>query len=108
MEMNRYLLAALYVMAGCAVTVPLKAQSNGESLKIERYRVGITNTVKVISIYIEENQVDQVLCHSLPPDYFHFLKLIVHTTNFVFDKKVRKIIGPLCRTSHKIRAPELF
>ena len=47
--MNRYLIAALYVMAGCAVTIPLKAQGCGESLRGERCRLIITNTVKVVS-----------------------------------------------------------
>ena len=52
--MNRYLIAALYVMAGCAVTIPLKAQGCGESLRGERCRLIITNTVKVVSVYLEE------------------------------------------------------
>jgi len=69
-EMNRYLIAALYVMAGCAVTIPLKAQGCGESLRGERCRLIITNTVKVVSVYLEEEEEEQVFCSGLPPDYF--------------------------------------
>ena len=58
--MNRYLIAALYVMAGCAVTIPLKAQGCGESLRGERCRLIITNTVKVVSVYLEEEEEEQV------------------------------------------------
>ena len=68
--MNRYLIAALYVMAGCAVTIPLKAQGCGESLRGERCRLIITNTVKVVSVYLEEEEEEQVFCSGLPPDYF--------------------------------------
>ena len=69
--MNRYLIAALYVMAGCAVTIPLKAQGCGESLRGERCRLIITNTVKVVSVYLEEEEEEQVFCSGLPPDYFY-------------------------------------
>lgn len=105
MEMNRYLLAALYVMAGCAVTVPLKAQGNGEPLRGERCRLVITNTVKVISVYLEEDEAEQVSHHSLPPDYFYLLKSEVYTAGFSFDRTVCLITGTLCRTAHRIRAP---
>lgn len=105
MEMNRYLLAALYVMAGCAVTIPLKAQANGEPLRGERCRLVITNTVKVVSVYLEEEEQDTDFCSCLP-DYFCFPCPEVHTVDFSFDPMDRIHTGPLCRTSHKIRAPE--
>ena len=98
--MNRYLIAALYVMAGCAVTIPLKAQGCGESLRGERCRLIITNTVKVVSVYLEEEEEEQVFCSGLPPDYFL-------ADDFTFDKTVRVNIGSLCRIAHKIRAPEV-
>ncbi len=104
--MNRYLIAALYVMAGCAVAVPLKAQNNGELLRGEKCRLVITNTVKVISVYVEEDETDQVYCNSLPPDFFHYPPFELRIKNFSFDRTVRMSTGPLCRTSHKIRAPE--
>ena len=104
--MNRYLIAALYVMAGCAVTIPLKAQGNGELLRGERCRLVITNTVKVVSVYMDESEPEQVFCNSLPPDYFHFPKFEVHVKDFSFDRAIRINIGSLCRTSYKIRAPE--
>ena len=92
--MNRYLIAALYVMAGCAVTIPLKAQGCGESLRGERCRLIITNTVKVVSVY-------------LPPDYFQIPVVEALADDFTFDKTVRVNIGSLCRIAHKIRAPEV-
>ena len=69
MEMNRYLLAALYVMAGCAVSVPLKAQQHGELLKVERCRLVITHTVKVVSVCLDE-ETEESFHYSLPADYF--------------------------------------
>lgn len=104
--MNRYLIAALYVMAGCAVTIPLKAQGNSEPLRGERCRLVITNTVKVISVYVEENEEEQIFANALPPDYFHFPESEVHAVEFSFDKTVGINAGHLCPTSHKIRAPE--
>lgn len=104
--MNRYLIAALYVMAGCAVTIPLKAQGSGESLRGERCRLIITNTVKVVSVYLEEEE-EQVFCTSLPPDYFKIPVVEALADDFTFDKTVRVNIGSLCRTAHKIRAPEI-
>ena len=92
--MNRYLIAALYVMAGCAVTIPLKAQGCGESLRGERCRLIITNTVKVF-------------CSGLPPDYFQIPVVEALADDFTFDKTVRVNIGSLCRIAHKIRAPEV-
>ena len=87
--MNRYLIAALYVMAGCAVTIPLKAQGCGESLRGERCRLIITNTVKVVSVYFQIPVVEAL------------------ADDFTFDKTVRVNIGSLCRIAHKIRAPEV-
>lgn len=105
--MNRYLIAALYVMAGCAVTVPLKAQGNGEALRGERCRLVITNTVKVVSVYLDEEEKEQKLSAGLPPDYFQIPVVEALADDFAFDKTVRVNTGSLCRTAHKIRAPEI-
>ena len=96
--MNRYLIAALYVMAGCAVTIPLKAQGCGESLRGERCR---------LSVYLEEEEEEQVFCSGLPPDYFQIPVVEALADDFTFDKTVRVNIGSLCRIAHKIRAPEV-
>ena len=93
--MNRYLIAALYVMAGCAVTIPLKAQGCGESLRGERCRLIITNTVKVVSVYLEEEEEEQVFCSGLPPDYFQIPVVEALADDFTFDKTVRVNIGSL-------------
>ena len=85
--MNRYLIAALYVMAGCAVTIPLKAQGCGESLRGERCRLIITNTVKVVSVYLEEEEEEQVFCSGLPPDYFQIPVVEALADDFTSDKR---------------------
>ena len=100
--MNRYLIAALYVMAGCAVTIPLKAQGCGESLRGERCRLIITNTVKVVSVYLEEEEEEQVFCSGLPPDYFQIPVVEALADDFTFDKTVRVNIGSLCRINLQI------
>lgn len=52
--MNRYLLATLYVMAGCAVAVPLKVQENVVPLRVERCRLPQTYTARTICISLNE------------------------------------------------------
>lgn len=107
-EMNRYLIAALYVMAGCAVTIPLKAQESNEPLRGERCRLMITNTVKVVSTYLEANEGESLLglCAGILTDYFHIPVPGCRIKDFHFKRVVRVNNGPLCRTSHRIRAPE--
>lgn len=104
MEMNRYLIAALYVMAGCAVAVPLKAQTGAESLTGERCRLVITHTVKVVAVYLDEDRNQQVSC-ALPPDFFHFAEVFSNVSDNTFDRAECPGLGILCLTSHRIRAP---
>ena len=103
--MNRYLLAALYVMAGCAVTVPLKAQANGEVMKSERCRLVVTVTVKMVTVCLDE-EGQQSDFFVLPPDYWQYPFVKGDKRDFSFDRMNRIYSGSLCRTSHKIRAPE--
>lgn len=103
--MNRYLLAALYVMAGCAVTIPLKAQGNGEAFRGERCRLVITHTIKVVAVHLEEERLDQESCY-LSFNDCRFIDAETGTTDFTFCKAEHYHGGSLCRTSHKIRAPE--
>lgn len=105
MEVNRYLIAALYVMAGCAVAVPLKAQTEGASLGGERCRLVVTHTVKFVSACMQQERVKTEV-PSLPSDYFLFPQPEFSRTDYVFVRTVRIHAGPLCRISHKIRAPE--
>ncbi len=102
--MNRYLLAALYVMAGCAVSVPLKAQQHGELLKVERCRLVITHTVKVVSVCLDEETEDS-FHYSLLADYFLSSFLQVAGQVYYYPRTIDSAIGSLCRTSYKIRAP---
>lgn len=103
--MNRYLIAALYVMAGCAVTIPLKAQSGGEPLRGDRGRLIITNTVKVVAACLEEEITEQDY-FSLPPEYYFFPPVKLDRIYPVRSLSYRIHSGSLCRTSCKIRAPE--
>lgn len=105
MEMNRYLIAALYVMAGCAVTVPLKAQPNGELLRGDRCRLVITDTVKVVSACLEQEEKAQKSCR-LSRDTMLFAGAETNRTQKAYERRTRVHSGSLCRTSHKIRAPE--
>ena len=89
--MNRYLIAALYVMAGCVVTVPLKVQGNPEPLRGERCRLIVTTTVKTVSEYVGDQEAD----------------IAVHKTIFLSDYGKAEQIETPAYTSHKIRAPGL-
>lgn len=102
--MNRYLIAALYVMAGCAVAVPIKAQTGAEPLMGERCRLVITHTVKVVAVYLDEDRSQQMAC-VLPPDFFHFAEVFSVVSNDTFNRTECPKIGILCLTSHRIRAP---
>ncbi|MDE6451702.1 MAG: hypothetical protein K2L23_05340 [Odoribacter sp.] len=106
MEVNRYLIAALYVMAGCAVTIPLKAQVDGVSVRSDRCRQVVTHTVRTVSACMQQAEEKQDNS-SLPPDYYSFPKPEFSQIDYVFARTVRINAGPLCRTSHKIRAPEV-
>jgi hypothetical protein len=103
MEVNRYLIAALYVMAGCAVTIPLKAQVDGASM--ERCRVTITQTVRTLTI--SEEQTEERQCYRALPaqNKLFVIHKDLHALLLMLASE-RIEIGKLCRTSHKIRAPE--
>ena len=103
--MNRYLLAALYVMAGCAVTIPLKAQECGELLRVDRCRPMITNTLKEVISDIED-EACEIISGNVSSDSFHPV-LTAYSPQLWGDDAVCVRIGSLCRTAHKIRAPEL-
>lgn len=103
--MNRYLIAALYVMAGCVVAVPLKVQGSPESLKGERCRLVVTNAVKVVSAYMESKDTEQMPC-VLASGCFSVPEVWFSNIDFSFDTSVPIRIGTLCYSSHKIRAPE--
>lgn len=98
--MNRYLLAALYVMAGCAVTIPLKAQESIGILKADRCRPVITNTLKVVAVYLEESEKE---CDSPigQPSRSGCFPVSCECTTGVE-------IGNLCHMTHKIRAPGMI
>lgn len=102
--MNRYLIAALYVMAGCVVAVPLKVQGGPEFLKGERCRLVVTNTVKVVSAYLDSNVSEQTF-PDLSSDCFYVPRVKGSNLNYSFDRSILTKVGGLCSVSHKIRAP---
>ncbi len=103
MEMNRRIIAALYIMAGYAVAVPLEAQTKPESLKAECFRPTITSTIKIIEEYIEEASVQDV-CGQFS-DSISFQKCNA-ISNISFPNRDYRVFGQtLCCTSRKIRAP---
>lgn len=106
MEMNRYILAALYVMAGCAVTLPLKAQEGNGLLKGERCRPVIASTLKVVTACVEESKAECHFVARLSRNYFlQACKFSKQTTIFPVYFTCCKTIF-LSRLTHKIRAPE--
>ncbi len=107
MEVNRYLITALYVMAGCVVTIPLKAQEYSEPLKGERCRLIVSNTVKAISICIDRKVQEDIPCY-LPAICFFSAKTAITSASFLsFVKPVRFESKIRCYISQKIRAPEI-
>lgn len=105
MEMNRYLIAALYVMAGCVVAVPLKAQAGAESLKGERCRQVINTAVRIVSVCLEESTSEQSHDSVLAKKEY-ISDFEVFKKDFSVKKSNWPASGPLCRIFHKIRAPE--
>lgn len=61
MEMNRYLIAALYVVAGCVATLPVGARGGVMSVGTDSYRLLVSPTEKVISIAFEQKSVDEIV-----------------------------------------------
>ena len=103
MEVNRYLIAALYVMAGCAIMVPQKAQ--GEGAVVERCRVIITQTVRTLAVSVEQSEKKQI--HRTLSAQKNSIQVCGDLqTIFFISSPARIELGTLCRTAHKIRAPE--
>lgn len=104
MEMNRYLIAALYVMAGCVVAVPLKVQGSPEPLRGERCRLVITATVKVVSQYVTD-QEEESISWEVSPEYFWLPDIAADHICFSSAYSIEEQIQFPSYTSHKIRAP---
>lgn len=104
--MNRYLIAALYVMAGCVVAVPLKVQDKPVSLKEScRYPV-ITNTIKAVTACIEKKAVANHPPFHFIVDQYDFPELKVCNSEFSFARIILSDIRICSLASNKIRAPE--
>ena len=102
MEVNRYLIAALYVMAGCAVTVPLKTQV--ESVSVECCRMFVSQTVRTAVMVSEDikNNKNRYAWHA-PHRYRPVWTELLG--GGIGSECVRIESKKLCCISQKIRAP---
>lgn len=104
MEMNKYLIAALYVMAGCVAAVPLKAQGNAEPLRGERCRLVLTATVKMAVGYAESEHAEAI-CLDAVAGYAGAPVPADSGRTFAADCNQADKRKCIYFTSHKIRAP---
>ena len=57
MEMNKYLIAALYVVAGCVATLPINVRGGNVSVRTDCYRLLVSSTEKVITVTGEKDRL---------------------------------------------------
>ena len=69
--MNKYLIAALYVVAGCVATLPINVRGGNVSVRTDCYRLLVSSTEKVITVSTEKRSTEDF-------DYGDFVK--VYTT----------------------------
>lgn len=60
MEMNKYLIAALYVVAGCVVTLPIGVRGGNVPVSNDSYRLLISSTEKIITVCTDKRTVDDL------------------------------------------------
>ena len=58
MEMNKYLIAAFYVVAGCVATLPINVRGGNVSVRTDCYRLLVSSTEKVITVSTEKRSVE--------------------------------------------------
>lgn len=104
MEMNRYLIAAIYVMAGCVVNVPLKAEGSILPSDQDRCRLVITNTVKTISIVLEKKAPD-CLFSGLLVAACSSPAVLCRRTGYSFEEKNPSVPVKYNSLTNPIRAP---
>ena len=56
--MNKYLIAALYVVAGCVATLPINVRGGNVSVRTDCYRLLVSSTEKVITVSTEKRSTD--------------------------------------------------
>ncbi|MDL2283007.1 hypothetical protein LJB94_00645 [Odoribacter sp. OttesenSCG-928-G04] len=102
--MNRYLIAALYVMAGSVVALPLKVQGNPEPFRGERCRLTVATTIKITSDTTEEGEQTFILFDLLSGcDYSY--DLTQKEVEVVLTDQPFGIIQSYSSASNRIRAP---
>lgn len=107
MEVNRYLIVALYVMAGCVVTVPLNVE--GRVLPLDRgvYRLLTSDTVKIVSAYTPIRHAEPVNFAGWLPDNLYFPEITVTNCCFSSSENTLSETTSVFSRSNQIRAPEL-
>lgn len=68
--MNKYLLAALYVVAGCVATIPIGIRGGSVPVGTDSYRLLVSSTEKVITISTEKKSVDDLAYGLFTSPYF--------------------------------------
>lgn len=53
--MNKYLIAALYVVAGCVATLPINVRGGNVSVRTDCYRLLVSSTEKIITVSTEKD-----------------------------------------------------
>lgn len=61
MEMNKYLIAALYVMAGCVAAFPVGTRGSVMPAGADGYRLLMTPTEKVVTVACEQKSVEKIV-----------------------------------------------
>lgn len=60
MEMNKYLIAALYVVAGCVATIPVGIRGGNVPASCDSYRLLVSSTEKIITVCTDKRTVDDL------------------------------------------------
>ena len=61
MEMNKYLIAALYVFAGCVATLPIGVRAGNVPVANDSYRLLISSpTEKIITVCTDKRTADDL------------------------------------------------
>ncbi|MGL5681760.1 MAG: hypothetical protein ACRDDZ_01730 [Marinifilaceae bacterium] len=104
MKMNRYIITVLYVMAGCAVSVPLNAGQQHVAFRGDVVRITVSETSEGIRVEFEQRcenerfyeENDTHIVSTAPAIQYHVVnENTILKTNYQY-------------TAHKIRAPEQY
>lgn len=61
MEMNKYLIAALYVMAGCVAALPVGVRGSAMPAGADGWRLLTPPTAKVVTVACEQRAAEEIV-----------------------------------------------